>query len=458
MRLMKYALLQDRNIVIVGFGSIGPPALYLIFKHIDIRPEQIEIISDNDINRLVAENQGIRFTHFKLTPENYNNILSKCLRKNDILLNLAMGVCSLDLIALCQRQEALYLDTSNEIWMSQMLNTYERREKFLKAKYFYKQGPTALICHGANPGLVTHFAKKAILEVARSMQGEITVPCQQDEWGKLAEENNVIALHIAEQDTQRSAKKHLENEYVNTWSIDGFLEEATENVGFAWGSHEMDPPEDQGLIKTSLNTHKCRVIELKKMGAETQIKSWAPNAGTFEGFLIPHPEAYSIAELFRREHADFTYHPTVHFVYQPCQDALSSMHEAIIRGQVNIKNKRLLINEIFEGMDELGILVIRRSTSEMYWFGSQLDIHDVRQILPDINATSLQVAAGIISGLIWVINNPRRGLVEPEEIDFEQTLKIAAPYLGKLEGHWAKWSENHYPKTIGEILRQQFNY
>jgi homospermidine synthase len=36
------------RMVMIGFGSIGQGVLPLIFRHIDIKPEQITIISEDD--------------------------------------------------------------------------------------------------------------------------------------------------------------------------------------------------------------------------------------------------------------------------------------------------------------------------------------------------------------------------------------------------------------------------
>ena len=37
----------------------------------------------------------------------------------------------------------------------------------LKLEPKYRGGPTAVIAHGANPGLVSHFVKKALVNLAR---------------------------------------------------------------------------------------------------------------------------------------------------------------------------------------------------------------------------------------------------------------------------------------------------
>jgi len=42
--------------------------------------------------------------------------------------------------------------------------------------------------------------------------------------------------------------------------------------------------------------------------------------------------------------------------------------------------------------------------------------------------------------MIWAIENPDRGIVEPDEMDFERTLEICSPYLGKIVGKYTDWT------------------
>jgi homospermidine synthase len=76
----------------------------------------------------------------------------------------------------------------------------------------------------------------------------------------------------------------------------------------------------------------------------------------------------------------------------------------------------------------------------VYWYGSRLTIGQARQLVPHNTATSLQVAAGVLGGMVWAIRNPCAGAVEPDDIDFETVLEIAKPYLGELVGVYGDWT------------------
>jgi len=50
------------------------------------------------------------------------------------------------------------------------------------------------------------------------------------------------------------------------------------------------------------------------------------------------------------------------------------------------------------------------------------------------------VAAGVLAGVAWALRHPRAGVVEPDDLDHEEVLGVARPYLGELVGVWSDWS------------------
>ncbi|MET1025778.1 MAG: homospermidine synthase, partial [Dongiaceae bacterium] len=71
----------------------------------------------------------------------------------------------------------------------------------------------------------------------------------------------------------------------------------------------------------------------------------------------------------------------------------------------------------------------------------QLSIGEARDMLgPDYNATSIQIAAPVLAGAMWLIENPNRGVVEPEEVDYKYILDICRPYLGPVVGVRTDWT------------------
>jgi homospermidine synthase len=434
------------RLVIVGFGSIGQGVLPLLLRHIDMAPAQITIVTAESRGAEVAQEYGIRFVETALTRENYRSVLDPLLGAGDFLLNVSVEVSSIALIELCRERDALYLDTCIEPWPGgytdpslspSLRSNYALRESALKLR---RPGtaPTAVVTHGANPGLVSHFVKRALLDVAAD-SGVAGLPGSRAEWAALAQRLGVKVIHIAERDTQVANLAKSVGEFVNTWSIDGFVSEGCQPAELGWGSHERRLPPDG-------NRHEFggdAAIWLARPGASTRVRSWTPLEGPYHGFLITHGEAISIADYFTvKDGAALAYRPTVHYAYHPCDDAVLSVHELAGKNWHLQKRKRLMMDEIVAGIDELGVLLMGHERG-IYWYGSVLSIEEARRLVPHNNATSLQVTVAVLAGVIWALENPQRGVVEPDEIDFARILEICTPYLGKLVGAYGDWTPLH---------------
>jgi homospermidine synthase len=94
--------------------------------------------------------------------------------------------------------------------------------------------------------------------------------------------------------------------------------------------------------------------------------------------------------------------------------------------------------DIVTGIDEPGVLLAGHA-GNAYGYGSQLSIGEARRLAPHNNATSLQVGAAVLAGMVWAIENPDQGVVEPEEMDFHSILEIAGEYLGPVVGRYTEW-------------------
>jgi homospermidine synthase len=61
-------------------------------------------------------------------------------------------------------------------------------------------------------------------------------------------------------------------------------------------------------------------------------------------------------------------------------------------------------------------------------------------VAPYQNATGLQVSSAVVAGMVWAIENPRRGIVDADELDHDRILSIQEPYLGELVGAYTEWT------------------
>lgn len=441
---IKHAQFSGR-MVMVGCGSIGQGVLPLILRHLDIRPDQLTIVTADERGREEAERYGVEHHRTALTPANFRAELEPRLGEGDLLVNVSVDVSSTDLVRLCHELGALYIDTCIEPWPGVYTDAskppasrtnYALRESMLALRGELGPGPTAVVAHGANPGLVSHFVKQALVNIAEDSGEDATPPSDQADWAALARKLDIRAIHIAERDTQVSSAPKPVGEFVNTWSIDGFVSEGCQPAELGWGTHEKALPKDAELVETGT----ARAAILLRPGASVRVRTWTPLEGPLHGFLITHNEAISLNDYFTvREDGEAVYRPTVHYAYHPCDDALLSLHEFAGKNWQLQKRKRLLMDEIESGIDELGVLLTGHARNA-YWYGSRLSIHEARKLVPYNNATSLQVTVALLSGIVWALENPQAGIVEAEQMDFARHLEICGPYLGPVVGEYTDWT------------------
>ena len=129
----------------------------------------------------------------------------------------------------------------------------------------------------------------------------------------------------------------------------------------------------------------------------------------------------------------------MHYAYHPCDDAVLSLHELAAREWRLQARKRVLKDDIVSGIDELGVLLMGHARGA-YWYGSQLSTAHARALAPHNSATSLQVTAATMAGVVWAMQNPARDVIEPDEMPFERILALTRPYLGDLVGAYTDWT------------------
>jgi homospermidine synthase len=454
------------RMVMIGFGSIGQGVLPMLFDHIALTPDRVVVVTAEARGREIAEKYGVKFIERPLDQSNYRAVLDPLLGAGDFLLNLSVEVASVALIRLAHAKGALYLDTCIEPWAggytdpsltpSQRSN-YALREGALALKPELEGGPTAVLAHGANPGIVSHFVKEALLHIARDTGFKVVTPTDRDSWATLAMDLGVKVIHIAERDTQVAREPKRPGEFVNTWSIDGFVSEGGQPAELGWGTHEKHFPPDGARHEFGCDS----AIYLQRPGASTRVRTWTPLEGPFHGFLVTHNESISISDYFTlRRNGSVVYRPTVHYAYHPCDDAVLSVHEICGKNWEQQKEQRLIVDEIISGIDELGVLLMGHAKGA-YWYGSVLSIDEARRLVPYNNATSLQVTAGVLGAVIWAIENPRAGVIEADYMDHVRIMDIARPYLGRMVGQYSDWTPLHqrgrlFPEDVDTTCPWQF--
>jgi homospermidine synthase len=453
----------DKRILFLGFGAVARCTLPILMDHLKVDPRRITIM-DFDPNEAALRpwlERGMTFVKNRVAPDNMGALLAQHLSTGDLLIDLAWNIDCCEIVQWCHEHGVLYINTSVELWdpyaqvgdaHPTMRTLYWRHMNLRRlTSRWTEPGPTAVLEHGANPGLISHFTKQGLLDIARNALADkkftgahaerIAQHAKELEFNKLAQQLGVKVIHCSERDTQITNRPKEVEEFVNTWSVEGFREEGTTTAELGWGTHEKELP---GFAFEHSEGPKSQIC-LARMGMNTFVASWVPPNHHIVGMVVRHGEAFSITEKLTVRDGDKTvYRPTVHYAYCPCDCAIASLHE--LRGNdYRLQSRiRIMTDEITSGADILGALIMGHPYLS-WWCGSDLSIEESRRLVAHQNATTMQVAISVVAACLWMLDNPRRGLCVPDDLPHDFILGVSKPYLGAFISTPSDWTPlKHY--------------
>ena len=446
------------RILVLGCGSVAQCTVPLLWRDLGIDPNRITIVDFVDNRERVAESlaRGVAYEIGRVTPDNLDEFLSARVGAGDLLLDLAWNIDNPTILQWCRDHGVRYLNTSVEVWdpyddmastppLERTLYVRHMSLRRMKATWPDNKGATAVLEHGANPGLVSHFAKQSLREIATRMLTDglagsnvaaIEAALADGNHAVLAMLTGTKVIHIAERDTQVSNIPKRPNEFVNTWSVDGLYEEGVAPAEMGWGTHEKRLPPNAFVHS---GEGPCNQICIARPGIETWVRTWVPS-GEIRGMVVRHGESFTMCEHLTVSDAygNAIYRPTVHYAYHPSDAAINSVLELRMRNWEMQPTQRILNDEIVSGRDELGVLLMGHPYKS-WWTGSLLSIDEARAILPHQSATTLQVAGSITGAISWMIDNPNEGVCVPDDLPWETVLGVARKYLGTLHSGPTDW-------------------
>ena len=451
--------LPPRRVLVLGCGSVAQCVVPLLVRDLGIEPSRVTIIDFIDNRERVAESLrlGVSYEQARITPDTLNSILAAHVDSGDILLDLAWNIDNPTILDWCRSHNVRYLNTSVEVWDPYIdLQKTHPTDRTLYARHMQirrtiagwgaNDGPSAVVEHGANPGLVSHFAKQALGEIATRILTEgraggrgagLEAALAVGAYNELAHLTGTKVIHISERDTQITNRPKEFDEFVNTWSVEGFYEEGVAPAEIGWGTHELRLPRNAYVHNGEGPRNQ---ICLAQPGMSTWVRSWVP-CGPIHGMVIRHGEALTMSDHLTvwDDFGNPIYRPTVHYAYCPSESAIASVHELRQANWSMQSRQRILNDEITSGRDELGVLLLGHDFTG-WWTGSLLSIEEARSVVSGQNATTLQVAGSVLAAVTWMIERPNEGVRVPDELPWQDILAVAGKYLGTLHSGPTDWT------------------
>jgi len=263
----------NRTVFILGYGAIGTCVTDMILKHI---PNVKLIVCD------IFDHHDERFEYFKLKVDKNNmNKIFEILKPGDILLDLSTSIRNYEVWELAMKNKVMYLNTALELWDdSDRIEVAPKKEDLwyysldwdhheLRSSEFWNsdRGTTSIIEHGMNPGMVSHFAKKGLLEAAEYFlksshfddlnKEEMQKYLTEKNYPKLARSMGLHTIHCSESDEQlilENPPTDTKTKIYNTWSCKGFLSETLCGMSIGAGQHETPRTFNDELVKDQENS------------------------------------------------------------------------------------------------------------------------------------------------------------------------------------------------------------
>jgi hypothetical protein len=302
-----------RKILFVGYGAVAECTLPIVFELVKIPPGNITVMDFEDRSAKLKPwtVRGVRFVRDRVTRDNLGRLLGKYLSAGDLLIDLAWNIDACEILQWCHDHGVLYVNTSTELWDPYAgapnkhpteRSLYWRHMNVRRMVAAWKEkGPSAVIEHGANPGLISHFTKQGLIDLGerlvadRKVKGRAAEQVREliagQEFNHLARKLGVKVIHCSERDTQITDQPKRVDEFVNTWSIEGFREEGTTTAEMGWGTHEKALPPFAYRHKQGPRNQIC----LARMGINTWVRSWVPDC-VIHGMVVRHGEAFTISD------------------------------------------------------------------------------------------------------------------------------------------------------------------
>src|SRR5581483_1203478 len=349
------------RVLITGFGIVAQALLPLLLRHLRVPCTRITVIEPAQRPQLRTwMDKGLRLVRERVTPSNMGRLLVKHVSVGDLLVDLTWSIDFFAIAQWARDHGVLYVNASLESWdPSEELEDKPALDKSLYSRYVlalrrlprWRGAATAVCDHGTNPGLISHFVKRGLFDIAkRSLRAHANVAHRRRlerfmadaAFGELSRELGVRVIHCSERDTQRATQPTSPDEFVNTWSVEGLWEEAVAPAELGWGTHEKRLP-----AQALRPRHGPRnQLVLRQMGLNTWVRSWVPSQ-EIVGMMMPHGESFTLSHaLTVSTGGGAIYRPTVHYAYLPSNAAMISLHEQRCCNYQLPARTRIMTNEI----------------------------------------------------------------------------------------------------------------
>lgn len=468
------------NVIFIGYGAVAKCVWNYFSSYFTICPKRVYLIDRSEEAFYGPGLEEVNKIVLNVDVTSFESLLDriKC-KEGDIIIDLSFSSPTYFFVHICLVRGLHYINTSIEDTddMFQGTSIDFQQEKI---RSIYQNASNVRSCIltecGQNPGLIQHYVLYALNQLYQMAHPED--PNRKTEFNRsvltsMIDHYQIGSILMSERDQMKTSRPMKKNVLYNTWSVSGFVSEALDRTELVWGNknsyiHPHIPKKemDQSYIELyrPFQNHEKQVLFLKKPGFHSYLPSIAPillngeiSFEMFYGQLIHHGEIFELANYFGEKS------PFMSYVYQSSPYMNSSLQHILKKFDSQSIHTYIqstphsfsVLDNIYVpkehrvfGFDSIGstLLCGRDSIKRIFWCGSILSDSD--PIHPSFTPTIVQVAAGVLSGLSYLLEPYRRpGLYEPSDLNTLYILEKAKPLLGRF-----------FFKEVHEPFSEPFRY
>lgn len=444
--------IRDKKIMFLGFGAVAKCVLDYFDKYFKFNNRKIVLVDKSKDAFNVKK--GPKMIVLNVDATNFKELLDTLgFGKHDIIIDLTTSSATYFFIKMCLLHGIYYINTSIEDHNDEMLGSSidcQQRTVASINSHFKNPKCTILIECGQNPGLIQHYVLYALTEMGSLRKLKST--SKRKLMQKVISDYKIGTIFMSEIDNMVTNQPLKPDIIYNTWSVAGYVVESLDRTELVCGKTNkfikpILPLEKMNKITMDIyekikGPSDYDVIFMNENGFKSKLNSICPVLNgdkiefvNYEGKLIHHGEIFDLARYFGKNAPFMSYvYKTNPYIDQSIDSfkQRNNASDGVLYLYVNQENNfKVFDGQNMSGHDSIGCTIFcgEKDIERIFWCGSILSTKD-KNVNPEHTPTIVQVAAGVLSGLSYIIDNPDLGCIEPTDIDTEYMLEKSVPLLG----------------------------
>ena len=463
-----------QKILFLGYGAVGKCVWNYFDDYFSYHKKNVVLV-DRTLDAFYGPKlNNVKKIVMDVDASNFEELINDIgFKKGDIIIDVTTASMTYYFIKQCLIKGFYYINTSIEDEHDQLLGTSIDCQQHTimdiskdVIKKYGKPTSTVLTECGQNPGLIQHYVLYALnklnqytrMKEGKTKKNDFRPKTMQ----RVINDYKIGTIFMSEIDNiKRNSRVPLDPKKIhNTWSVAGYVFEAIDKTELVYGKtnnfvQPIIPKKDVCKLTMKLypSEGEHQVLFLKDNALHTSLNSICPVLNelgeiefvNYRGKLIHHGEVFELARFFGENAPFMSYvYKNSPYIDQSIKDFFK-MNPESTEDDLNLYVNQHDTYQVFDniskngqesdqltGHDSIGCTIFcgDDKIDKIFWCGTILSNTDAN-VKPEFTPTIVQVAAGVLSGLSFILEHEPMGWIEPTNIDTIYMLEKSVPLLGK---------------------------